>query len=191
MSTKSELRARAIKALQTLQGALEDEYAKGQVLSESDAEAIVIQCLKRNLQTQDENWLIGSNYRLGGYQPDVLLYYSACWGKQTFRDPKPNLLGVVEIKWAADLKGDLSKLKKISNKHDVLVWIVYGSHFDNTIHAANARRDLNRADKIEKWLTKFEPGCAGRTIIRCGEITRAKYRDRLKALRETYWDRDE
>ncbi len=187
---KKLARSRVRDALKSLSKHLENEYACGSVLSEADAQAVVVQHLKNRLRQYDDRWVIGTNHALGSYRPDVLCYYTNGNFENVLKGSGAGLVAVVEIKWASSLRNDLRKLAEVGRRFDVLTWMVYGDHFDPNIHRRYAQRQIERENEILNW-TNRSKGKAGHTIVKCGGVTGPKrYVDRICALRKSFWIND-
>lgn len=190
ISKSPEIQEQVRHALDSLQSILEEEYACGGIWSEADVQSIVIHHLKLQLRAKDHRWIIGSNHAIGKTRPDVLCYYASGKYADFMTSDDVGLAALIEIKWASVLGNDLKKLAKVARKFRVLTWMVYGGHFDPSIHHRNSKRDGERESKIRKWTDKLGV-LAGHTIIKCGEIRQHPiHQDRIDAIREYYWIRD-
>src|SRR5262249_13206815 len=113
-------------------------------------------------------WVIGANHSLFGVRPDVVCYFVGCPFVEFIEDPESCLVGVLEIKFASDIRDDLDKLTRVQEQQDVLAWMVYGDHFCRDIHASNFRAHLRREKKIRDWAAA-RPN-RGYSILKCGKL---------------------
>ncbi len=170
------------------------------IRSEADLQAVVVAHLKDQLRRYDDHWIIGANFRLGEYCPDVLCYYAPLGYSEFVREylnENKTLVAAIEIKWASKLKDDLAKLSEIQRQHrnEILAWMVYGGHFSPSIHRAYANEDRQREISIREWVADHAK-VWGTTIIRCGKIEaagiNARFTERVRAMKNHWWinDRD-
>ncbi len=196
--TKTQQIARVRHVLKTLRHSIEGEYLRCAIRSEADVQAVVVQHLKEGLRQHDDHWIIGANFSLEEYRPDVLCYYTPLRYDDFVRDyllGDAALVAAIEIKWASLLKDDLRKLSLIQKQHrkGILAWMVYGDHFAPSIHKAYAAEGRQREAAIRRW-ARERPTVRGQTIVCCGNILarggRARYAERLRGMRDHWWIND-
>jgi hypothetical protein len=176
--------------------ALELAFARGEIHTESDLNYAVVAHLKQSLRskTDTSTWVIGTNHSLDGVRPDVCCYFVDGSFAEFMADKEARLVGVFEIKFASDLKGDLKKLTRYQNRRRGLIaWVVYGDHFCENIHAHYCREGLKRQREIDKWVSQ-RPSHRGQTILECGNLHNSRrlraYTDSIIAFNDNYWIRD-
>lgn len=154
--------------LDGLESYLGGEFARGRIWYESDLHRAALFYLTRELAERDARWVIGAQHWLGPFRPDIVCYYRD-GGYETFlRAPDDAVRAVIELKFASALGRDLAKLRTMQDGHlDRMAWMVYGDHFDPSIHDAWAAQQNKRKTDIEVWEAE-SPGTRGKTILKCG-----------------------
>jgi hypothetical protein len=174
---------------------LDKKYLSCEVLTEADIQFLTVSFLKRLLLKEDGFWYIGAENYVGKnrQRPDTVCYYYK--GSRSSRDivaPKEffdhetrneMIVCIIEIKFATR-KNDLKKLElpqdKLSNngKREILVWHIFGDHFNSNIHKKNARvlcdiedETIELENALNKWKneSKFSsPKLRGFTLLKFG-----------------------
>jgi hypothetical protein len=191
----AHLLQRARSALDSLGASLQREYSQCAILTEADAQIAVVEHLKKELRDHDEGWIVGANHPLGSSRPDVVCYYAPLTYDgfvSDYLDGDRALVAIIEVKWFFPLKDDLAKLTRLQRESSgqALAWMVYGGHFDPSIHRAYAAEDERRGAAIRAWAEKGS-GLRGHTIVRCGGIAgHGGSGERVRAIRERWWIND-
>jgi len=182
------------RALVGLPKRLAREYAALCIRSERDLEAIIVDHLRLALVRKDPRWKVGANHSIGRYFPDVVCYFCDDKPDNLLQDPQRFVVGFIEIKWASNLGRDLRKLSSLQRTGgERLAWMVYGDHFDASIHKENFRKQSQRAAQIMKWV-RGSPKNRGATIFKTRLVHAQKHRGHsatnLDALRRNGWIND-
>ena len=196
-----ERREEVRRALENIDGTLEQHYASGRIWYESDLHQVILSYLHRELVEKDPRWVIGSQHpfkhELGQPKPDVVCYFRSQSSYAKFREEwEASVVAFIEIKFKSDLNHDLTKLEMLEDKWPALTWMVYGDHFREDFHSEYCRQQEGRVRKVEAWKKRGPRGMRGSTILRCGSIATGKSDcgDALSALNsrdDDFWIFDE
>ena len=182
-------------ALEKMLPSIELAFAQGRIRTESDLNYAIVSYLQNELSppTTRSGWIVGANHLLFGVRPDVACYLVDRPFVEFLKNPQKCVVGVMEIKFASNIKDDLDKLTRIQRKRDVLAWMVYGDHFCEDIHRNYCRAHLRREKKIHDWSMSHK--YRGHSILKCGQLHEKDglggHEDVILAFNSHWWIRDD
>ena len=183
--------------LEGLQSPLMHEFLAGRIHGEADVQCYVAGYLKEQLRCA-VGWIVGCEHPLCPYKPDILCSHLPSLDKlgKMIETRAAFAVGVVEIKYGAPLRDDLEKLsqmqKKMKGTKTPIAWMIYGDHFNETVHAANCKKQLGREQEIKNWKEE-KPDYRGYTILKVGVAganDSAEDRAVRDAFNQHFWLRD-
>ena len=203
----SQTRIKVRLVLRQLPAFLDRHYLNAQVWSESDIQALMYYYLVERLTLRKRGWAIGRERVLWGksdLRPDALCYFYSRLEDYIKKNNEPCLVAAIEIKFCEGISAiekDLKKLEKIQQmalrmrqdkqdkkKEKILVWMVFGDHFDPKIHKKNYDSQRDREEYIKAWVRK-DPRTRGCTILKFGTY-KADPQKREALNRAGYWALD-
>lgn len=180
--------------LDDLEAYLDREFSRLWMTYEADMEALAFCFLRERLaKIGDGKWIIGCGHQVmekHKWMPDLTIYR----GDQPARfvkHPEQCIVAIIELKFRSSLKDDLEKLESIQTylKHkDVLYWMVFADHFNESVHAGNFRSQCRREEAMKAWQRK-NPKTRGCSVVKVG-VDRSEFSKLERTNRElfnNYW----
>jgi hypothetical protein len=204
---------------------LDQKYLSGEVLTEADIQFLTVSFLKENLLNEDGFWYIGAENYVGKnhQRPDIVCYYrKGAKNSEETRSPEEikvpkeffehemrqeMIVCVIEIKFATR-KQDIKKLESLQDKlsedrdGEILVWQIFGDHFNKNIHAKYAKITYTSdpeqmlEDALDEWksepksLTEEGRCSRGFTLLKFGKHKSLDNFDQREYMNEHFWKLD-
>ncbi len=184
------------QALTGLENYLDHQYLSGQIHSEGDVVSFTAGYLRQLLKMTAGWWCIGTQHQIFDATPDIMCYYSQKGFSPAHFEAgrEAYIAGLIDIEfghWGNDLKKlatlQQAWLKKF--KRPALAWMVYGDHFNKSIHRENYDEHVQREKEIRAWV-ELDEANRGMTILKFGLHRIGESRDTYEireALNQTKW----